>query len=135
MLGLRFPAVLGGDEFDPVTQTLVLEALSNANASAGDGWGLKCLHWDAFQNARSSQCQMGKAEIVDGGYRLTWRWPFGSGVRHFEWMTAGPVVTRNDKPEHLMMHPGCRNCGRKFYGPRLGRQRCTDGGRSMTPGV
>src|SRR5215468_8184690 len=32
---LKLPAVLGGDEADPVTQTLALEALSNANASAG----------------------------------------------------------------------------------------------------
>ena len=35
MFGMKLPAVLGGDEADPVTQTLVLEVLSNANASAG----------------------------------------------------------------------------------------------------
>src|SRR3954453_16427265 len=32
---LKLPTVLGGDEADPVTQILVFEALSKANASAG----------------------------------------------------------------------------------------------------
>ena len=35
MFRLKLPAVLGGEEADPVTQILVLEILSNANASAG----------------------------------------------------------------------------------------------------
>ena len=40
MFGLKLPAALGGDEADPVTQILVLEALSNANASASYRWKL-----------------------------------------------------------------------------------------------
>ena len=118
---LKLPAVLGGDEADPVTQTLVLEALANANASAGwcamvgaTGAALPGAFLadeaiaEMFAPGRIPRCAivampMGKAEIVDGGYRLTGRWPFGSGVRHSEWMTAGAIVTRNDEPEHLMM--------------------------------
>lgn len=118
---LKLPAVLGGDEADPVTQTLVLEALSNANASAGwcamvgaTGAALPGAFLadeaiaEMFGAGRIPKCAgvampMGKAEIVDGGYRLTGRWPFASGVRHSEWMTAGAIVTRNDRPEHLMM--------------------------------
>ena len=39
MFRLKLPAVLGGDEADPVTQILALEALSNANARlAGVRW-------------------------------------------------------------------------------------------------
>src|SRR5262245_23410115 len=107
MFGLKLPAVLGGDEADPVTQTLVLEALSKANASAGwcamvgaTGAALPGAFLadeaiaEIFASGRIPRCAiaampMGKAEIVDGGYRLTGRWPFGSGVRHSEWITAG----------------------------------------------
>src|SRR5215813_3237105 len=113
---LKLPAVLGGDEADPVTQTLVLEALSNANASAGwcamvgaTGAALPgaFLADDAiaemFGAGRIPKCAgvampMGKAAIVEGGYRLSGRWPFASGVRHSEWVSAGAIVTRQDGP-------------------------------------
>jgi alkylation response protein AidB-like acyl-CoA dehydrogenase len=121
MFRLKLPAVLGGDEADPVTQILVLEVLSNANASAG--WCAMVGATSAalpgaflrdeaiaemFPSGRIPRCAvaampMGRAEIVDGGYRLTGRWPFGSGVRHSEWITAGAIVTRDNAPVHLMM--------------------------------
>ena len=121
MFRLKLPAVLGGEEADPVTQTLTLEALSNANASAGwcamvgaTGAALPGAFLadeaiaEIFASGRIPRCAvvampMGRAERVDGGYRLTGRWPFGSGVRHSEWITAGAIVTRDNKPEHLMM--------------------------------
>jgi alkylation response protein AidB-like acyl-CoA dehydrogenase len=39
----------------------------------------------------------GTATPVDGGYRLTGRWPFASGVRHAEWLTAGVMVRRGER--------------------------------------
>jgi alkylation response protein AidB-like acyl-CoA dehydrogenase len=121
VFGLKLPAVIGGDEADPVTQTLVIEALSNANAAAG--WCAMVGATSAalpgafladeaiaemFLPGRVPKCAIaamaiGKAEIVSGGYRLTGRWPFASGIRHSEWITAGATVVRDGKPEHFLM--------------------------------
>ena len=119
--GLKLPAVLGGDEADPVTQILVFEALSKANASAGwcamvgaTGAGLPgAFLADAaievmFGGGHIPKCAvvampMGKTEFVDGGYRVSGQWPFGSGVRHSEWISAGAIVIREGQREHRMM--------------------------------
>jgi alkylation response protein AidB-like acyl-CoA dehydrogenase len=118
---LKLPAVLGGDEADPVAQILVLEALSKANASAGwcamvgaTGAALPgAFLADAaikvmFSGSHIPNCAivampMGKTEIVDGGYRVSGRWPFASGVRHSEWISAGAIIVREGHPEHRMM--------------------------------
>ncbi len=107
---LKLPEVLGGAEADPVTQIEVIEALAYTDAAAG--W---CLMIGAtaigqpgaftdneaiaviFSNGRvptaaTSTALMGVATPVDGGYVLSGRWPFASGVRHAEWMTAGAAV-------------------------------------------
>ncbi|MDH3680818.1 MAG: hypothetical protein OEV40_12800 [Acidimicrobiia bacterium] len=34
----------------------------------------------------------GRAERVDGGYRLTGRWPFGSGCEHADWVVLGAEI-------------------------------------------
>ena len=107
---LKLPQSLGGAEADPVTQIEVIEALSYIDAAAG--W---CLMIGAtaigqpgafaedeaiaeiFGNGRiptaaTSTALRGKAIPVEGGYVLTGRWPFASGVRHAEWMAAGATV-------------------------------------------
>jgi alkylation response protein AidB-like acyl-CoA dehydrogenase len=121
LFGLKLPAVLGGAEADPVTQLLVIEVLSKANASAGwcamvgaTGAALPGAFLadeaigEMFGTGRVPKCAvvamaMGKAESVSGGYRLTGRWPFASGVRHAEWTTVGAIVVRDGTPEHWMM--------------------------------
>lgn len=40
----------------------------------------------------------GKAETVDGGYRVTGRWPTGSGCLHADWIVGGCVVTKGGAP-------------------------------------
>ena len=120
---LKLPEVLGGAEADPVTQIEVIEALSYIDASAG--W---CLMIGAtaigqpgaftgdeaiaeiFGGARiptgaTSTALKGTATRVDGGYILTGRWPFASGVRHAEWMTAGATVRNpsDGEPSRLSM--------------------------------
>ncbi|NKB58206.1 MAG: hypothetical protein GKS00_17920 [Alphaproteobacteria bacterium] len=118
---LKLPAVLGGAEADPTTQMLVLEALAHVSSAAS--WcvmvgatsvGLPGAFlpdeaietiFPAGQVPRGAVVAMpiGKTEIVEGGYRLTGRWPFGSGVRHSEWIAAGAIVQRDGQAERRMM--------------------------------
>jgi alkylation response protein AidB-like acyl-CoA dehydrogenase len=121
MFRLKLPAELGGAEADPTTQMLVLEALAYASSAAS---------WCAMVGSTSVgllgaflpdtaiaemfpsghiplgavvAMPIGKAEIVDGGYLLSGRWPFASGVRHSEWIGAGAIVVRDGTPERRMM--------------------------------
>ena len=114
---LKLPQTLGGAEADPVTQIEVIEELAYIDASAG--W---CLMIGAtaigqpgafagdeavaeiFGNGRiptaaTSTALRGKAIPVEGGYLLSGRWPFASGVRHAEWMTAGATVQADEDAE------------------------------------
>lgn len=54
---------------------------------------------------------LGRADIVEGGYRVTGRWPFGSGSQNADWICGGSFVYADGEriagphgPEiHLMM--------------------------------
>ncbi len=41
---------------------------------------------------------LGRAEPVDGGYRVTGRWPFGSGCQVSDWICGGCFVIEDGKP-------------------------------------
>ena len=45
----------------------------------------------------------GQAVPVKGGYTLTGRWPFASGVRHAEWMVAGAKVPARENTEETSL--------------------------------
>ena len=117
LFSLKLPQSLGGAEADPVTQIEVIEALAYIDASAG--W---CLMIGAtaigqpgafagddavaeifldgrIPTAATSTALRGKAVPVEGGYLLSGRWPFASGVRHAEWMTAGATVQADEDAE------------------------------------
>ncbi len=120
---LKLPEVLGGAEADPVTQIEVIEALSYIDASAG--WCLmigataigqpgaftddeavaQIFGGDRIPTGATSTALKGIATRVDGGYLLTGRWPFASGVRHAMWMTAGAAVKdpKDGEPARLSM--------------------------------
>lgn len=120
LLRLKTPHVLGGAEADPVTQLDVLEAVSRIDPASG--WCLMIgaaslgslsafLPDDAIEEIYANGnppkvagafAPYGVATPVGGGYRLTGRWPFGSGVRHAEWISAGArVVGDADRPAQL----------------------------------
>ena len=120
LLRLKTPQVLGGAEADPVTQLDVLEAVSRIDPASG--WCLMIgaaslgslsafLPDDAIDEIYTNGnppkvagafAPYGVATPVEGGYRLTGRWPFGSGVRHAEWISAGVrVVGDADRPAQL----------------------------------
>ena len=117
LLRLKLPHVLGGAEADPVTQLDVLEAVSRIDPAAG--WCLMIgaaslgslaafLPEDAVDELFSGGnpprvagafAPFGKAVPVEGGYRITGRWSFGSGVRHSQWVSAGARVV-TEEPGH-----------------------------------
>lgn len=113
LLGLKLPAVLGGAEADPVTQIEVIEALTAVDASAG--W---CLMVGATTGALpgvflgdeavgtmfagrtmplAAGCYMptGRAVAEPGGFRVTGRWAFASGIRHAAWVSGTAWVVRD----------------------------------------
>ena len=116
LLRLKAPRVLGGYEADPVTQLEVIEAVSHVDSSAGwtymvgtgtlsiiSAWlpeaGLAELMVDGrLPRTVSAIVSIGPAiaTTVPGGYRLTGRWPFGSGSNHAEWFSGKATVDRAD---------------------------------------
>jgi alkylation response protein AidB-like acyl-CoA dehydrogenase len=114
---LRFacPRELGGCEADPVTTMEILEAAARIDGSAGWTLGILALTSamaGAFLSARTAQqifangvppmagmiAPRGKAEPVDGGYRVTGGWAFGSGIHHADWVIAGAFLTGQPLP-------------------------------------
>src|SRR5215475_6527957 len=114
---LRFacPRDLGGDEADPLTVMEVLEAAARIDGSAGWTLGILALTSamaGAFLPAQTAQQifakgvppmagmigPRGKAEPVDGGYRVTGRWSFGSGIYHADWVIAGAFLPGQPLP-------------------------------------
>jgi alkylation response protein AidB-like acyl-CoA dehydrogenase len=45
----------------------------------------------------------GRATRVDGGYRVTGRWPFASGCSHCDWLMGGCLIEGDDPPMPTLM--------------------------------
>lgn len=121
VLAMKAPACLGGGEADPVTQFEVLEAVSAVNASAG--WcsmvGATSLGMpgaflpdegvaNMFGGSRLPRGAIvimpaGVATRVDGGYRVSGRWSFASGIHHAEWITATARIVGEDGSVEIVM--------------------------------
>jgi alkylation response protein AidB-like acyl-CoA dehydrogenase len=117
IFAMKVPRALGGHEADLVTQILVLEALAELNPSAS--WctmvGTTAIGLPGAFLADEAIAEMftgprlprgaliampvGRTVAADGGWRLTGRWRFVSGVRHAEWISAGAMIpSRPDAP-------------------------------------
>jgi alkylation response protein AidB-like acyl-CoA dehydrogenase len=95
---LWLPETLGGPELSPFEFMAVVEAASALDGSVGwlvgNGGGMSRIggylpeavvrHWFANPNAFvvSATGALGSAQKAKGGYRVTGRWPFGSGAHH-----------------------------------------------------
>lgn len=114
VFGMAMPRSMGGAEADPMTQLEVVEVLSAADGSVGwvamigsDG-GYYAAHLEehsaeeiyADRNAVTASVLVpkGRARRVDGGYRVTGHWPFGSAGLHAEWFVGGCMVFGEDGP-------------------------------------
>jgi indole-3-acetate monooxygenase len=102
------PAALGALEAPPATTLRGAEAVARADASAG--WcvsiaatssllsaylpeaGAAEIFGDPRTVAAGVWAPRGKAVVVDGGVRVSGRWPFCSGISHSRWLFAGCVL-------------------------------------------
>lgn len=115
---MLIPAKFGGGEVDVATMIRVIEEVAKADGSAG--WCVMAagstavisayLEEDAARHIYGSDALVvtggvfapkGQALVVDGGYRVTGRWPFGSGCEHCTWLLGGCVTIDNGTP-HLL---------------------------------
>ena len=114
LFSFKSARVLGGAEADAMTQLDVIEAASAIDASTG--WCVMIgsgtlANLSAFLSdeaideiyvggkppkAAGAAAPSGKALSVEGGYRVTGRWSYGSGIPHSEWVAAGAMVVDAD---------------------------------------
>lgn len=107
------PKQYGGLEVDVVTMVHVLEELAVADGSTswavgiGAGTSIICAYMpeatarEVFRSGAISggaQAPNGRAIPVEGGYRVTGRWPFASGSTHCSWLVGGSLIFDGDKP-------------------------------------
>lgn len=122
------PKALGGLEVEIATYVRVLEIVSGADGSAGWNLGttLTCslnalaLPPDGIDQLFGAGLDLifagtvyranGRAIPVDGGYRLSGRWPFGSGCQTADWLMGIAIVYDGDSPRLADGAPERRLC-------------------------
>ncbi len=113
---LVLPRALGGLQADPLTYVRVVELLAEAAGAAG--WnlanngicqlialglpdeGVQEIYSHGVDTVIAGTAVMGggRAVPVDGGYRVTGRWPFGSGCQESSWMLGSFQIFDGDEP-------------------------------------
>jgi indole-3-acetate monooxygenase len=113
---LCVPRSLGGGEAEPVAFARAIEAIASADGSTGwcamigatSGLAAAYLPQAVAQGIYGDPrvvtggvfAPRGKAVQVEGGWRLSGRWPFASGCQHCDWLMLGAAVAGPDgKPE------------------------------------
>ena len=131
----------GGMAADPVTAARVIETLSTASPSVG--WVTMVIATASFWTVRivpeevrreifaevapggiqpaviaGTLVPHGRAVRVEGGWRLTGQWPFGSGCHHATWLPTaawlhddnGPITDDNGVPQWRTFHLPASAC-------------------------
>ena len=130
---IHLPEVYGGLDLSPMQAMEVFEELARADASVAWCVWNGNTHWTAAQlssetartihadpdvvTANSTRAS-GRAQIVDGGYRVSGRWSFVSGCELATWMVllcivheAGePRISPAGAPENRFMLVPARDC-------------------------
>lgn len=110
------PRALGGLETDPATALDVLEEIARGDGSAG--WVVMIgattgvigayLSDEAAREVFATSPEVviggvfhprGRATVVDGGYRVSGRWPLASGCQHCDWLLGGCILFADGKPK------------------------------------
>ncbi len=107
------PHAFGGGQHDPMTQIRTIEAISQADGSAGwnlmigiENFGLLAMAFDAGPElfadpltiVAGSTAAFGRAVPVDGGYRVSGDWQFVSGVHNCHFFAGLSLVHENGAP-------------------------------------
>ena len=131
----------GGMGADPVTGARVIETLSTASPSVGwvtmiiataSFWTVRVVpdevRCEIFAGVEAGEIQPtviagtlvphGRAVKVDGGWRLSGQWPFGSGCHHATWLPTaawlyddnGPIADENGVPQWRAFHLPASDC-------------------------
>lgn len=117
---LMLPENLGGKELDLMQIARVVEALARADGSTGwtamvaAGYNAilpifseeiirKVAGADGNVMVRGALAPKGRLIPVEGGYRLSGQWPFGSGSYKHDWVMATGIVFDGERPR---MGPG-----------------------------
>ncbi|GID98348.1 acyl-CoA dehydrogenase family protein [Amorphoplanes digitatis] len=122
---LAAPRAAGGAEAEPADLVEVCEELGRADGSVGwcamigaaTGIALGYLPEDTAAELLADPrfliagvaAPMGRAVPVDGGHRITGRWPFASACRQATWLVGGVLVadgTQPPRPRLAIMAPG-----------------------------
>src|SRR5579862_3178412 len=114
MFRLMMPKEWGGPELRPSQQVEIIEELAKANASAAwcvmigcdSGFFAGYLDESAAREiyprldmiTAGSVTPSGRAERVEGGYRVSGQWPFGSGVAHADVVGLTCALHENGAP-------------------------------------
>jgi len=107
------PAELGGSEVHPSTLVEMIKQVSIGDGSAG--WNVMIGATTGLLSASLSDeyakkiygsgpdvlsvgvtAPMGTAQSVEGGYKVTGRWPFGSGSQNAQWISGGSFIFDGD---------------------------------------
>jgi indole-3-acetate monooxygenase len=113
LFGLWLPRKFGGRELHPVDFVRTIEALSCADGSVGwcvtlaNVYGLlagslsEAAADEIFGNheiVAGTINPTGTAVAVDGGYRVTGRWAYGSGIDHSSWVLGNCIIHDGSTP-------------------------------------
>lgn len=114
MFAMGAPAALGGLESDPVTYARVIETLATGEASTA--WisfigattltslallpedTARALYPDPATLITGVFAPTGSAEKVDGGFKVSGRWQWGSGSQNAAWVMGGCMLKENGEP-------------------------------------
>jgi len=114
LFSLWLPTEFGGPELNLADTARVVEAAARADGAVGwcAGIGTSCSRFAAFLPASTAQQlfiqdrailagtlpPIGKAVAVPGGYRVSGRWTFASGIQHAQWCVGGCMVIAGGSP-------------------------------------
>jgi indole-3-acetate monooxygenase len=116
LLQMYLPRSMGGQEHPPLTAFRAIETLSRADGSTG--WCAMIasslsafMGWMPAEPGRfltggppdfrgaGSVRAMGRARPVEGGWLVSGRWDFASGLHHARWLNCTCVVMQGDAPQ------------------------------------
>src|SRR5262249_43344460 len=118
---IMVPTLYGGPERHPIECIRVIEEVSRLDGSVGwcvmigattallagylpERWA-RPIYSDPMVITCGSPTPTGKAAIVEGGYQVSGRWPWGSGIHNSRWITGVAQVFDGDTPRLLGDQP------------------------------